>query len=136
MVTVKAIYLITDDGFTIYFSQPFGETEQQFNFDSFTASSLEMYMRRNSLRSDYGLQENREGADMILESGKRVIAIAVIIFDKELREQEEDTIRNDLSKFVKKVEENYAEELVDPIFQKSDFSGVGSLVKEYFHIDG
>lgn len=128
MVELKAVYLITDEGFTIY-HQSFGETEQDLDIIGYYLMVLRSPDRvaggDNSLpKVDFG-----EGADMILESGKRIIAIAVVVLDKK---QEEYTMRNDLAKFVKKVEEMYAEELDDPIFQKSAFSEVGRLVQEHF----
>lgn len=134
MVRLKAVYLITDEGFTIY-SQSFGATEQ----DQDMVGSLLMALRSFGMEAvgegslskvDFG-----EGADMILEQGQRVIAIAIVVLEKDAKEREEYNIRNDLLKFVRKFEDNYAEELDDPIFQKSSFSGVGTLISAYFFRD-
>ena len=97
---LKAVYLITEDGSTIY-NQTFGRIEPN-------------------------------EADMILEGGNRVIAIITVVLDKEDKAQVEYNIRQDLLKFVRKIEELYADELSAPIFQKSQFSGVEALVKEHF----
>ena len=134
MVRLKAVYLITDEGFTIY-SQSFGATEQ----DQDMIGSLLMALRSFGMEAigegslskvDFG-----EGADMILEQGQRVIAIAIVVLDKDAKEREEYNIRNDLLKFVRKFEDIFAEELNDPIFQKSSFSGVGTLISAYFFRD-
>jgi hypothetical protein len=134
MVRLKAVYLITDEGFTIY-SQSFGATEQ----DQDMIGSLLMALRSFGMEAigegslskvDFG-----EGADMILEQGQRVIAIAIVVLEKDAKEREEYNIRNDLLKFVRKFEDIFIEELDDPIFQKSSFSGVGTLISAYFFRD-
>ena len=134
MVRLKAVYLITDEGFTIY-SQSFGATEQ----DQDMVGSLLMALRsfgseavgEGSLsKVDFG-----EGADMILEQGQRVIAIAIVVLEKDAKEREEYNIRKDLMNFVKEFEKIYGEELDDPIFQKSSFSGVGTMISAAFFRD-
>jgi hypothetical protein len=134
MVRLKAVYLITDEGFTIY-SQSFGATEQ----DQDMIGSLLMALRSFGMEAvgegslskvDFG-----EGADMILEQGQRVIAIAVVVLEKDAKEREEYNIRKDLLNFVKEFEKIYGEELNDPIFQKSSFSGVGTMISAYFFRD-
>ena len=136
MVRLKAFHLITDEGFSIY-SQSFGATEHDQDMIASLLMALKSFSKEalgggeGSLsKVDFG-----EGADMILESGIRVSAIAVVVLDKDNKEREEYNIRNDLLKFVKKIEEIFAEELDDPIFQKSLFSGVGTLISAYFFRD-
>lgn len=134
MVRLKAVYLITDEGFAIY-TQSFGATDQDQDMIASLLMALKSFgkevLREGSLsKVDFG-----EGADMILEAGQRVIAIAVVVLDKDNKEREEYNIRNDLLKFVRKFEDIYTEELDDPIFQKSSFSGVGTLISAYFFRD-
>ncbi len=133
MVRLKVFQLITDEGFSIY-SQSFGATE----IDQDMVASLLMALTsfaKEALGEALSKIDFGEGADMILESGIRVKAIAVVVLDKDNKEREEYNIRNDLLKFVKKIEEIYSEELDDPIFQKSSFSGVGTLISTYFFRD-
>jgi hypothetical protein len=134
MVRLKAVYLITDEGFTIY-HQSFGATEQDQDMVGSLLMALRSFGKEALGEGSLSKVDFGEGADMILESGNRIIAIAVVVLDKEHKEQEEYAIRNDLLKFVKRIEEIYAEELDDPIFQKSSFSGVGTLISASFFRD-
>ncbi|MHA2243652.1 MAG: hypothetical protein ACXADY_01655 [Candidatus Hodarchaeales archaeon] len=134
MVRLKAVYLITDEGFTIY-SQSFGATERDQDMIGSLLMALRSFGKEALGEGSLSKVDFGEGADMILESGIRVIAIAVVVLDKDNKEREEYNIRNDLLKFVKKIEEIYTEELEDPIFQKSAFSGVGTLISTYFFRD-
>ncbi|MFX0210955.1 MAG: hypothetical protein ACFFDT_33560 [Candidatus Hodarchaeota archaeon] len=134
MVRLKLVYLITDEGFVIY-NQSFGVTEQDQDMVGSLLMALRNFgkevLREGSLsKVDFG-----EGADMILEAGNRVIAIVVVDLDKDHKEREEYDIRKDLLRFVRRIEEIYAEELTDPIFQKSAFSGVGTLIYQHFFRD-
>ena len=134
MVRLKAFHLITDEGFSIY-AQSFGATEQDQDMVGSLLMALESFGKEALREGSLSKVGFGEGADMILESGIRVSAIAVVVLDKDNKEREEYNIRNDLLKFVKKIEEIYAEELNDPIFQKSIFSGVGTLISAYFFRD-
>lgn len=134
MVRLKAVHLITDEGFSIY-NQSFGATEQDQDMVASLLMALRSFgkevLKEGSLsKVDFG-----EGADMIIEAGNRVIAIAVVVLDKEHREREEYDIRKQLLNFVKEIEVNYEEELGDPIFQKSSFSMVGTLLSAHFFRD-
>ncbi|UCE14802.1 MAG: hypothetical protein JSV04_06370 [Candidatus Heimdallarchaeota archaeon] len=134
MVRLKAVYIITEEGFVIY-NQSFGVTEQDQDMVGSLLMALRSFgkevLREGSLsKVDFG-----EGADMILEAGNRIIAIVVVVLDKDHKEREEYDIRNDLLKFVKRIEERYSEELDDPIFQKSSFSGIGTQIYQHFFRD-
>ncbi len=135
MVRLKAVYLIKEEGFVIY-HQSFGVTEQ----DQDMVASLLMALRsfgKEALGEGGSLSkvDFGEGADMILEAGNRIVAIAVVVLDKEHKEREEYDIRKDLLRFVRKIEEIYSEELNDPIFQKSAFSGVATQIYQHFFRD-
>ncbi|MHA1215256.1 MAG: hypothetical protein ACTSR2_02770 [Candidatus Hodarchaeales archaeon] len=134
MVRLKAVYLITDTGLTIY-NQSFGATEQDQDMVGSLIMALTSFGKEalGGALSDVGFGKD---ASMILEEGKKgVIAIAIVVLDKEHKEKEEFTIRNQLYKFVQKFEEKFSEELKDPIFQKSSFSGVGTMVSSEFFRD-
>jgi len=132
MVRLKAVHIITDDGFTIY-NQSFGATEQDQDMVGSLIAALTSFGKEamGEKLSSAGFGE----ADLILESGSRIVAIVVAILDKEHKEREEFTIRRDLLKFVKRIEELYTEELNDPIFQKNAFSDVGTMIFAYFFRD-
>jgi hypothetical protein len=132
MVRLKAVHIITDDGFTIY-NQSFGATEQDQDMVGSLIAALTSFSKEaiGENLSSAGFGE----ADLILESSTRLVAIVVAILDREHKEREEFTIRRDLLKFVKIIEDRYAEELEDPIFQKSAFSDVGTMIFSYFFRD-
>lgn len=132
MVRLKAVYIITDDGFTIY-NQSFGATQQDQDMVGSLIAALTSFGKEamGESLSSAGFGE----ADLILETGSRIIAIVMAVLDKEHSEREEFTIRKDLLKFVKRIEEMYEEELNDPIFQKSTFSAVGTMIFAYFFRD-
>ncbi|MHA2292627.1 MAG: hypothetical protein ACXACK_10725 [Candidatus Hodarchaeales archaeon] len=137
MVRLKAVYLITDEGFSIY-NQSFGATEQDQDMVAslimaLTTFSKEVIDQRSLSKVGFGGGEG--GADMIMEQGKRLIAIAVVVLDKEHKEREEYDIRKELLQFVREIEDIYDEELDNPIFRKSAFSGVGTLIFSYFFRD-
>ncbi|WP_455140195.1 hypothetical protein [Candidatus Hodarchaeum mangrovi] len=134
MVRLRAVYLITDTGLTIY-NQSFGATEQDQDMVGSLIMALTSFGKEalGGALSDVGFGE---GSSMILQEGKKgVIAIAIVVLDKEHKEKEEFTIRNQLYRFVQKFEETYSDELKDPIFQKSRFSGVGTMVSSEFFRD-
>ena len=133
MVRLRAVYLITDTGLTIY-NQSFGATEQDQDMVGSLIVALTSFGREalGGALSGVGFGE---GASMILEEGKHVIAIAIVVLDKDHKEKEEYTIRIQMQKFVRSFEEKYVDELDDPIFQKSSFSGVGSMVSSLFFRD-
>ncbi len=139
MVRLKAVHISTEEGFTIY-NQSFGATEQDQDMVGSLIMALTSFGKEAMGESLSSLAFGREeegtgGADMILESGDRIISIAIVVLDKEHKEREEYTIRNDLRKFTKEVERIYSEDLNDPIFQKSAFSGVGTLIFSIFFRD-
>ncbi|MFX0014169.1 MAG: hypothetical protein ACFFB2_06740 [Promethearchaeota archaeon] len=134
MVRLKAVYLITEEGFVIY-NQSFGVTEQDQDMVGSLLMALRSFGKEALGEGSLSKVDFGEGADMILESGNRIIAIAVVILDKEHKEREEYDIRKDLLKFVRRIEEIYVEELDDPIFQKSAFSGVGTQIYQHFFRD-
>ncbi len=132
MVRLKAIYITTDDGFAIY-NQSFGATKYDQDMVASLIAALTSFskeaMRENLSSAGFG------EADLILEQGKRLVAIVVAILDKEHKEREEFKIRRDLLKFVQRIEEMYTEELDDPIFQRNAFSEVGTMIFSYFFRD-
>jgi hypothetical protein len=132
MVRLKAVHIITDEGFTIY-SQSFGATEQDQDMIGSLIAALRSFgveaMGEKLSSAGFG------DAELILESGTRIVAMVVAILDKDHKEREEFTIRKDLQTFLKKIEEMYAEELDDPIFQKNAFSAVGTMIFFYFFRD-
>ena len=132
MVRLKAVHIITDNGFTVY-NQSFGATEQDQDMVGSLIAALTSFSKEaiGENLSSAGFGE----ADLILESGTKVVAIVVAILDKEHKEREEFTIRKDLLKFVRRIEELYFEELDDPIFQKSAFSDLGTMIFSYFFRD-
>jgi hypothetical protein len=138
MVRLKAFYLITEEGFTIY-NQSFGATEQDQDMVGSLIMALTTFgkevMSESSLKGIEFGEKGEEGAEMVLEEGVRVKAIAIVIFDKENKERDELKIRKDLFGFVREIEEIYAEELKDPIFRKGAFSGVGALISAWFFRD-
>jgi hypothetical protein len=134
MVRLKAVYLITDEGFSIY-TQSFGATEQDQDMVGSLLMALRSFGKEALGEGSLSKVDFGEGADMILEAGQRVIAIAVVVLEKDAKEREEYNIRKDLLRFVRKFEDIYGEELDDPIFQKSSFSGVGTLISAYFFRD-
>ena len=132
MVRLKAIYIITDDGFAIY-NQSFGATEQDQDMVASLIAALTSFSKEaiGERLSSAGFGE----ADLILEQGNRLVAIVVAILDKEHKEREEYEIRRDLLRFVQRIEEMYTEELDDPIFQRNAFSEVGTMIFSYFFRD-
>ncbi len=132
MVRLKFVQIITDEGFTIY-NQSFGATEQDQDMVGSLIAALRSFGKEamGETLSSAGFGE----ADLILESGSRVIAIVMAVLDKDHKERDEFTIRKDLLNFVKRIEEMYAEELDDPIFQKNTFSDVGTMIFAYFFRD-
>jgi hypothetical protein len=142
MVRLKAVYFITDEGFTIY-NQSFGATEQDQDMVGSLIMALTTFgkeiMSETSLSGvefgGRGEEGEREGADMILEQGDRVKAIAIVVLDKDNKERDEYNLRKQLLQFVKDIEKIYAEELSDPIFRKGSFSGVGTQISARFFRD-
>ncbi len=143
MVRLKAVYFITDEGFNIY-SQSFGATDQDEDMVGSLILALQTFgkevMAENSLQTvGFGGGgedgKNTEGSQMILEQGNRVNAIAFVILDKDSAEREEYELRKGLLKIVRDVEELYAEELTNPIFQKSAFTGLETLINTSFFRD-
>ncbi|MFX1282205.1 MAG: hypothetical protein ACFFB5_01060 [Promethearchaeota archaeon] len=134
MVRLKLVYLITDEGFVIY-NQSFGVTEQDQDMVGSLLMALRNFSKEVLSEGTLSKVDFGEGADMILEAGNRLIAIVVVDLDKEHKEREEYDIRKDLLRFIRRIEEIYAEELNDPIFQKSAFSGVGTQIYQHFFRD-
>jgi hypothetical protein len=133
MVRLKAVHLITDEGFSIY-NQSFGATEQDQDMVASLIMALTTFSQE--IMSETSLSGVDFGeADMILEQGSRVKAIAVVVFDRDNKERDEYRIRTDLFEFVKEIESRYEEELNDPIFRKGSFSGVGTLISAKFFRD-
>jgi len=143
MVRLKAVYFITDEGFNIY-SQSFGATDQDEDMIGSLILALQTFgkevMAEKSLQTvgfGGGNEEGKdsEGSQMILEQGNRVNAIAFVIFDKDIAETEELKLRRDMLKIIRGVEVTYQEELSNPIFQKSAFTGLETLINTSFFRD-
>ncbi|MFW9854104.1 MAG: hypothetical protein ACFFFG_03560 [Candidatus Thorarchaeota archaeon] len=138
MVRLNAFYLITDEGFTLY-NQSFGATEQDQDMVGSLIMALTTFgkevMSESSLKGIEFGEKDAEGAEMVLEEGVRIKAIAIVVFDKDNKERDELKIRYDLRTFVREIEEIYAEELGDPIFRKGAFSGIGALISAWFFRD-
>ncbi len=143
MVRLKGVYFITDEGFTIY-SQSFGATDRDEDMVGSLILALQTFgkevMSENSLQTVGfgGTSEggrDTEGTRMILEQGDRVNAIAFVILDKDSAEREEYELRKDLLIIVKAVEDNYPEELSDPIFRRGAFTGLETLINTSFFRD-
>ncbi len=112
MIKIRELILSTDDGFCI---------------------SRHTLVER-FVDTIFSPTEVDENVEMITESGNRVIAIAEV--DKGYTRQEESNLRNDLRELIIKIKEIYVEELRNPIFPSRAFSEVGTLIKEYFQING
>ncbi|MFX0050219.1 MAG: hypothetical protein ACFE8U_02905 [Candidatus Hermodarchaeota archaeon] len=134
MVRLKAVYLITDDGFTIY-SQLFGATEQDQDMVAALIMALTTFAKEIMSETSLSAVDFGADTDMILEQGERVRAIAIVAFDKDSKERDEYNLRKQLYQFVNYIEKVYAEELTDPIFRKGAFSGVGTLISAEFFRD-
>ena len=144
MVRLKGVYFITDEGFNIY-SQSFGATDQDEDMVGSLILALQTFgkevMAENSLQTvGFGgkpVKDGRdsEGTQMILEQGKRINAIAFVILDKESAERQEYELRTDLRKILEKIEETYAVQLQDPIFRRSAFTGLETLINTRFFRD-
>ena len=143
MVRLKGVYFITDEGFNIY-SQSFGATDQDEDMVGSLILALQTFgkevMAENSLQTVGfgGTSEggrDTEGTRMILEQGDRVNAIAFVILDKDSAEMEEYKLRRDLLNIVKEVEDIYSTELSDPIFRRSAFTGLETLINTSFFRD-
>ncbi|MCK4849675.1 MAG: hypothetical protein KAT16_11640, partial [Candidatus Heimdallarchaeota archaeon] len=139
----KAVYFITDEGFNIY-SQSFGATDQDEDMVGSLILALQTFGKE--VMSEKSLQTvgfggggeggaDTEGSQMILEQGTSVNAIAFVIFEKDIAETEELKLRRDLLKIVREVEVTYKEELTNPIFQKSAFTGLETLINTSFFRD-
>ncbi len=138
MVRLKTVYLITDEGFVIY-SQSFGATEQDQDMVgslimALTTFGKEILSERGISGVEFG-GKDKEGADMILEEGNRIKAIAIVALDKDNRERDEYNVRKQMMTLIRDVEENYSLELEDPIFRKGSFQGVETLIAKIFFRD-
>lgn len=133
MVRLRAVHLITDEGFSIY-SQSFGATEQDQDMVASLIMALTTFTQEIMSETSFSGVDFGE-ADMVVEQGDRVKAIAVVVLDRDNKERDEYSLRNDLRKFVKEIEIIYEEELDDPIFRKGAFSGVGTLISARFFRD-
>lgn len=139
MVRLKAVYFITDEGFTIY-NQSFGSTEQDQDMVGSLILALQTFgkevMSENTLQTvGFGGDEDSEGTRMILEQGERVNAIVSVVLDKDNQEREEYTLRNQLKNILREIESAYETELADPIFRKNAFLGLETLVNSRFFRD-
>ncbi len=139
MVRLKAVYFITDEGFTIY-NQSFGSTEQDQDMVGSLILALQTFgkevMSENTLQTvGFGGTEDTEGTRMILEQGDRVNAIAFVVLDKDSAEREEYTLRKQLRDILLEIEGVYAEELSDPIFRKNVYVGLDTLINSRFFRD-
>ena len=139
MVRLKAVYFITDEGFTIY-NQSFGSTEQDQDMVGSLILALQTFgkevMSENTLQTvGFGGTEDTEGTRMILEQGGRVNAIAFVVLDKDSAEREEYTLRKQLRDILLEIEGVYAEELSDPIFRKNVYVGLDTLINSRFFRD-
>jgi hypothetical protein len=139
MVRLKAVYFITDEGFTIY-NQSFGSTEQDQDMVGSLILALQTFgkevMSENTLQTvGFGGGEDTEGTRMILEQGKRVNAITFVVLDKDSAEREEYTLRKQLRDILGEIETMYGKELSDPIFRKNAFLGLETLINSRFFRD-
>jgi hypothetical protein len=139
MVRLKAVYFITDEGFTIY-NQSFGSTEQDQDMVGSLILALQTFgkevMSENTLQTvGFGGGEDTEGTRMILEQGKKVNAITFVVLDKDSAEREEYTLRKQLRDILDEIESVYGKELSDPIFRKNAFLGLETLINSRFFRD-
>ncbi len=139
MVRLKAVYFITDEGFNIY-TQSFGSSEQDQDMVSSLIQALRTFSKEVIAEADlqtlgFGGGGDTEGARMLLEQGEKVSAVALVVLDKDNADREEYTLRKQMMNIIKIVEDTFTDALSEPIFQKSKFSGLETLVNSYFFRD-
>ena len=128
MVQIKAVKLITDEGFNVY-DKSFNSDDKEWKIIS---KAIDIAIDVHLSPLFIGTIKFKSGWHIFKERGRKIITIAIVCIDPEnfLSETNEYRVRGCLLLLTKEVEKLYAGELINPS-QLTRFEGITSLVKSF-----